>query len=548
MANVNFTNQSTGFMQWSNVFTGTNAGKGTDYLNLETSTGAGVTVTGSKFAYDSNTGLPIYGNVDSVKIIYASNAVDGPGDLTIADLNVDLTAFNRVLTASTAVERTNAFWSAALSGNDTINFGTKASQTDSSYTFGGDGRGALPNAVGGNDKFRGDIGDGVVAGDFFIVGDDVTAFGGNDDFRLEDGYDSLVVGDFYNTNEGVRLFAGDDYIRLGNQSSEADGDVTTLHGFLQAGNDTIFGGAGENELIGDVGSAAATASFRSGHDEIHGGAGDDALYGDYGSTQTMSFIGGNDKLYGDAGADYLFGQEGNDTLDGGSDADSLVGGSGNDMLRGGTGKDLISGGDGVDTADYRDKSQKVEITINTNGMATAKVNGVAEDTLEDVENILGGSAGDKITGDSTDGANRFDGGAGNDSLNGGAGKDTLIGGTGNDKLTGGADADAFVFKGALGRTHVDTVTDFAHGTDEIALDDAIFKALGSSVTSSEFLARSSGHAATNGSQHIIYDKSNGALWYDADGNGYKSAAVQFAQLGTSASHPTNLTWDDFAIV
>ena len=46
---------------------------------------------------------------------------------------------------------------------------------------------------------------------------------------------------------------------------------------------------------------------------------------------------------------------------------------------------------------------------------------------------------------------------------------------------------------------------------------------------------------------IVYDKSNGSLWYDADGNG-SHAAIQFAQFGTASAHPTNLTWGDFAIV
>jgi Ca2+-binding RTX toxin-like protein len=547
MANVNFNNQTTGFIQWFDEFTGGNQGKGADYLNLDTESGSAVTVQGKGFAYDASTGLPIYGDVDSVKVIYAGNAADGPADLSITNLDVDLTAFTQVLAATTAQERTKAFWSAVLSGNDTINFGTGASAADLTFLFGGDGRGALPNAVGGNDKLRGDIGDGIAAGDFYYVADDITVFGGNDDIRLVNGHDSLTVGDFVTAGYKARAFAGNDYIKLGDQLAEADGDVTTLYGFLQAGNDTLFGGAGENELVGDVEFAADSASFRSGHDEIHGGAGDDKIYGDYGQTQTMSFIGGNDKLFGDAGSDYIEGQEGNDTHDGGSGNDTINGGKGNDMLRGGTGKDLIAGREGVDTVDYRDKATKVEVALDANGMANVKVNGVIEDVLEDIENVVGGTAGDKISGYVADGDNRFNGAGGNDSLSGGGGRDTLIGGAGSDRLTGGIEADKFVFDAALGSTNVDTITDFAHGTDDIVLENAIFKALGSSVTASEFVARSSGHAATNASQHIIYDKSNGTLWYDADGSGFK-AAVQFAQLGTPASHPANLTWDDFAIV
>jgi hypothetical protein len=48
------------------------------------------------------------------------------------------------------------------------------------------------------------------------------------------------------------------------------------------------------------------------------------------------------------------------------------------------------------------------------------------------------------------------------------------------------------------------------------------------------------------SPSIIYDKSEGSLWYDVDGKGGK-AAVQFAQLGSEKSHPMDLDWQDLAI-
>jgi len=61
------------------------------------------------------------------------------------------------------------------------------------------------------------------------------------------------------------------------------------------------------------------------------------------------------------------------------------------------------------------------------------------------------------------------------------------------------------------------------------------------------LAASSNHNATSSDHRIIYDKSKGSLWYDADGKG-SAAAVQFAQLGTTTSHLTNIDWTDFQIV
>lgn len=59
-------------------------------------------------------------------------------------------------------------------------------------------------------------------------------------------------------------------------------------------------------------------------------------------------------------------------------------------------------------------------------------------------------------------------------------------------------------------------------------------------------SRVRGHAADS-TDHLIYDKSSGTLWYDADSNG-AGAAKQIAQLGTASSHPMTLTYADFLII
>ena len=56
-----------------------------------------------------------------------------------------------------------------------------------------------------------------------------------------------------------------------------------------------------------------------------------------------------------------------------------------------------------------------------------------------IEEAIGGSGNDTITGNSTD--NYLDGGAGNDVLSGGLGDDTLLGGIGDDTLSGGFGTD-----------------------------------------------------------------------------------------------------------
>ena len=141
------------------------------------------------------------------------------------------------------------------------------------------------------------------------------------------------------------------------------------------------------------------------------------------------------------------------------------------------------------------------------------------------------------------------GGTGNDTIAGGTEDDTLIGGTGKDKLTGGSGADEFRFVDRAVPANVDVIADFKHGEDKVRFDDAIFKALGTAITSTEFIAKTSGHAATNTSQHLIYDKSDGSLWFDADGNKTGGvAAEKVAQFGTASLHPTILTYADFGIV
>ncbi|HYD72570.1 MAG TPA: calcium-binding protein, partial [Candidatus Binatia bacterium] len=62
------------------------------------------------------------------------------------------------------------------------------------------------------------------------------------------------------------------------------------------------------------------------------------------------------------------------------------------------------------------------------------------------ENIIGGSAGDFLTGD-----------ANSNKILGGGGDDHITGGAGADNLTGGLGEDVFVYAGELGN---DTINDF----------------------------------------------------------------------------------------
>ena len=55
-----------------------------------------------------------------------------------------------------------------------------------------------------------------------------------------------------------------------------------------------------------------------------------------------------------------------------------------------SGMDSLYGGAGVDTADYSEKTEFVEVTLNGSTSASVLVGGVVEDTLSDIESLVGG--------------------------------------------------------------------------------------------------------------------------------------------------------------
>jgi serralysin len=157
-----------------------------------------------------------------------------------------------------------------------------------------------------------------------------------------------------------------------------------------------------------------------------------------------------------------------------------------------------------------------------------------------IENAIGGSANDSITGNTV--ANTLKGNAGNDTISGLAGNDILYGGLGNDTLTGGTNQDRFVFDTALNATsNVDRITDFSVVDDTILLENAIFTKLTTvgALAASAFVI---GTKALDALDRIIYDNKTGALYYDADGTG-NVAAIKFATLNANLA----LTAADFLV-
>jgi len=131
---------------------------------------------------------------------------------------------------------------------------------------------------------------------------------------------------------------------------------------------------------------------------------------------------GNDRLTGDEGNNVLDGGAGDDILSGGAGADTIIGGTGNDTLIGGGGEDSLDGGEGIDTADFGNIGLGIEVSLE-DGVASYGM--VENETIVNVENVIGTAQDDVIIGD--EGDNLLAGGDGDDRIEGGAGDDFIRG-------------------------------------------------------------------------------------------------------------------------
>ncbi|MCA6516509.1 MAG: choice-of-anchor L domain-containing protein [Chitinophagaceae bacterium] len=241
----------------------------------------------------------------------------------------------------------------------------------------------------------------------------------------------------------------------------------------------------------------------------------------------------------------------------------ITGNSGNNILAGANGNDIYCfnastplGSDtiqetttgGIDTLDFTGTNTAVRVNLGITTVQTAVTNNLkltfsANNTIE---NIIGDSGNDRLTGNSLN--NTLTGGGGNDQLTGQDGNDSLIGGSGDDLLTGGNGSDNFIFNSSnLG---IDAISDFTSGSDKIVLSKAIFTALQSSIGNgfsqpAEFASVADDDLVATSSAFIVYSNSSGSIYYNQNGSvaGLGSGA-EFANLLTV---PT-LMAADFALI
>jgi Ca2+-binding RTX toxin-like protein len=198
--------------------------------------------------------------------------------------------------------------------------------------------------------------------------------------------------------------------------------------------------------LSDAGNLVDLTGYDSSFFTIDGGAGADTIIG---SALSESLYGnaGNDVLRGANGIDNLYGSTGTDLLDGGDGNDQLNGQDDDDLLIGGLGNDQLDGGAGRDTASYAGATGAVTVVLAASGSYSTGAAG--NDTLNNIENVVGSNFNDQLTGDAAD--NNLSGGAGADTLYGGDGNDTLDGGADGDRMYGGKGDDIYVIDHSLDR-------------------------------------------------------------------------------------------------
>ncbi len=276
--------------------------------------------------------------------------------------------------------------------------------------------------------------------------DTIYGGGGNDTIQAGDGNDFIDAGegidsiDAGNGDDIIFAGAGDDIIYIGNDDIIAGG----------SGHDLLDGGTGSDTLSYERISTGVNANLVLialpggvdsiiGFENLTGSQFDDILTGD-GLVNILRGLGGNDLMYGGSENDIMDGGDGNDTLYGEAGNEMLSGGNGDDILEGGLGDDIIDGGSGNDTASYSTASSRVTIDLSLSSPQNTLGAGI--DTLGNIENLIGSSFNDTLTGNDNQN-NVIYGGAGNDIIDGGFGSDTLYGGDGNDIINSG-DSDVAV--------------------------------------------------------------------------------------------------------
>jgi Ca2+-binding RTX toxin-like protein len=453
-------------------------------------------------------------------------------------------------------------------GNDYINGGI--GNDDRSIWIGGNYYSGLYGGDG-DDTIDGGAGNDTLDGG---AGNDTLSGGAGNDIYVVDANGDVVTETSTTTTEIDTVQSGVTYTLGANLENLSLTGNAAINGTGNSLNNAITGNAAANTLDGGAGN-----------DTLNGGAGNDTYIIDSTSdvvSETPTTVGEIDTVQsnvthtlganlenitltgtnainanGNALNNKITGNIAANTLDGSSGADSLYSGffyTEVDGIAGyGTGDTILNNGNDTYIVDHAGDKVKefgstastevdtvkssVTFTLTNPTVADPDINVTRVENLEltgtAVINGTGNALNNKITGNIA--ANTLDGAAGNDTLTGEAGVDRFL-----------YDTNAVFATSAVG---IDTITDFAVGTDKIVLDKTTFTALQSVAGNafsvvSDFAIVSADSLAGASSGLIVYSSATDNLFYNPDGTtaGLASGG-QFATL----SGIDSLSASDFVI-
>ncbi len=468
--------------------------------------------------------------IDDLNDVIVENANEGT-DTVQTSINFDLTATNLeniTLLGTDNLNATGNGFNNTLIGNDGNNLLQGLAGNDNL-----DGKAGNDTLVGGagNDTYTIDAGDTIVE-------------------NANEGTDAVKAGFSYilaNTLENLTLLATGNIDGTGNNSNNGltgNNGNNRLEGL--AGNDNLNGGLGNDTLVGGSGNDNYTIdggdtlieNLNEGTDTVTASftytLGDNLenlnLSGNAAINGTGNTL--NNSLNGNSGNNLLLGLEGNDSLDGKAGNDTLEGGAGDDAY-------TIDAGDTI-TENANAGTDTVKVGFASYTLTTNFENLTLTGTL--AINGTGNSSNNLLTGNNA--ANTLTGLDGNDTLLGGSGNDTLVGGNGNDVLTGGSGLEQFVLNAPGGG--IDSITDFRVIDDTLVVSASQFGGgltVGTAIDSSQFRIGAGATTATTADHRFIYNSTNGALFFDADGSATTAMAIQLATLSPQLA----LTAGDFIV-
>lgn len=366
-----------------------------------------ITMTGTSLTYDTATGMPTGGTITKFAIYSFGSAAT---IATSSTVSIALNTYSFYSTGSMAAILNNVL----LYGNDSI-VGSGASDT----LVGTQGSDTLAGG-GGNDTYIiSDTTDTIV--ETSTGGTDTVVIRGSGTYTLSNYVENARV------DSAVSSYYNDPAVSI-------TGNTLANQITGKGANDTLIGGGGNDRLSG-----------QGGVDTLDGGTGVDTMFGGGGSdTYVVDSV--SDMVYDD-GSDiaYPYGGVVGDwvnvkgaiswslaTTGKGTDVENLrletgalngTGNSLNNYIVANNTANNLNGSTGIDTVSFETATASVTASLAiTTVQATS---GSGNDTIAGFENIRGGTAADKLTGNSLDNIIDAGGGAtGVDTLNGGAGNDT----------------------------------------------------------------------------------------------------------------------------